>query len=142
MKLRLAGFLVTVALVVVLLGSLVAGLGGTGTGIVRTPATTRDIPGDGLERVRVEVLNGGSIPGLAREITDRLRDRGFDVVTYGNTNRDTTAILDRSGNPEAVARIAAELGIDRIEAAVDTSLYLEATVILGVDWPEIESAGQ
>ena len=37
-----------------------------------------------MGRIRVEVLNAGGEPGMARMATDQLRDRGFDVVYFGN----------------------------------------------------------
>jgi hypothetical protein len=92
-------------------------------------------PGDG--RIRVEVLNGAGVSGLARETTEFLRAGGFDVVYYGNASgqtRDSTIILDRGLDPDGVARVAAALGVNRVQLVPDTTLYLEATVILGTDF--------
>ncbi len=90
---------------------------------------------------RVEVLNGAGRSGLAREITGRLRDSGFDVVFFGNarTQTDTSYVLDRAGHVETARTVARALGITRVHTAIDTTLYLEATVILGKDWGELES---
>jgi hypothetical protein len=87
-------------------------------------------------RVRVQVLNGSTTPGLARFATDRLRDAGYDVVSLGNASSSakTSVVLDRIGNREVAERIAATLGIGKVETRVDTALYLEATVILGPDF--------
>jgi hypothetical protein len=139
-KLRTIGFGLTTAAVLVLLGSLILGLRGE-----------PEVSGDGFEGpgaarrleespVKVEVLNGAGITGLAREVTQQLRDDGFDVVYYGNAGslaRDSTTVLDRAGNPEAAHAVGEALGVDRVEVALDTTLYLEATVILGRDWPSI-----
>jgi hypothetical protein len=125
--------------VLVLIGSMVTGL--VIDGGASWPLSVSDAAREGMPRVRVEVLNGSSIEGLARRVTDRLRDAGFDVVYYGNAGglrRDSTTILDRSGDEAAVERLAAALGVSRIESAVDTTLYLEATVVLAEDWAEIE----
>jgi len=35
-------------------------------------------------RIKVEVLNASGQRGLARRVTQYLRDRGFDVVSVGN----------------------------------------------------------
>jgi hypothetical protein len=136
-KLRLAGFLLTITVVLVLLGSLVAGLRGVPAGVEvaaePTPPRTPFVP---RERVRVEVLNGSGVPGLARDVTRDLRAAGFDVVHYGNAARsdqDSTLVIDRIGNPSAAAAVAAALGVIRFETALDTTLYLEATVVLGRD---------
>lgn len=93
-------------------------------------------------RVRIEVLNGAGEAGLAREATERLRDRGFDVVYFGNYSefgRDSSVVLDRVGSgvgDEGAARaVATALGITAVESRPDSTLILEVTVILGKDWP-------
>lgn len=139
MNLRLAGLALTSLAVLVLLASMALGLRASGTGDdwEMLPVS---LPVSGSERVQVEVLNGAGIDGLARETTDRLRARGFDVVFFGNAGsqaRDSSVVLDRGRNPEGAARVARELGINRVEVAVDTTLYLDATVILGPDWEDI-----
>lgn len=138
MRWQAVGFGATGAAVLVLLGSLVLGLRGG------PEAEADDMmvgPASPLlrERIRVEVLNSAGITGLAREVTERLRAEGFDVVYYGNAGRlarDSTVILDRSGDAGAVRQLGIALGIDRFETALDTTLYVEATVILGPDWAE------
>ena len=88
-------------------------------------------------RVRVEVLNGSGKSGLARQATDRLRDAGYDVVFLGNARSaaTTSRVIDRVGKREIAEKVASALQIGSIETAVDTSRYLEVTVILGADWP-------
>lgn len=107
--------------------------------VVREPAAVPDALG---ERLRVEVLNGAGSEGLARRATRLLRDRGFDVVYFGNAaefGRDSSVVLDRVGDPEAARRVASALGIDRVEAEPNPDLLLEATVILGLDWSPADS---
>ncbi len=91
----------------------------------------------GSPRVRIEVLNGAGRAGLAREATERLRDRGFDVVYFGNDRafgRDSSVVLDRVGSEEAARAVAAALGIPAVRSDPDSTLLLEVTVILGKDW--------
>jgi hypothetical protein len=87
-------------------------------------------------RIRVEVLNATRVRGLARRATMHLRDRGFDVVYVGTSSapRDSTLVLDRSGHPEWAALIARALGGARVEPALDSSRYLDATVLVGASW--------
>jgi hypothetical protein len=140
---RLVGTAVTVAAVLLLLASLVVDMDPSGSPrdyqvIAATSATTA------ASRIRVEVLNGAGIAGLAREVTERLRDQGFDVVYYGNASPalpDSTVVLDRAGNQSATEAVAAALGIERIETVIDTTLYLEATVVLGPDWEDGREQG-
>lgn len=131
---RVIALAVVGAAVLVLLGSMIAGL--TGLGRDRRPARKgegRAVP----ERVRVEVLNAAGVPGLARTATERLRDHGFDVVFYGNARgfgRDTSMVLDRVGEGQHPHEIARVLEIGRVISRPDTTLYLEATVVIGRDW--------
>ena len=122
-----AGALIGILALVII--TAVRGDRGTGlpAGVVRVPPGTR---------VRVEVLNATATRGLARRATAVLRDRGFDVVYFGNTadRRDSTLVLDRSGKPDLAANVVAALGAGRVEARPDTSRYLDATVLIGADW--------
>jgi hypothetical protein len=89
-------------------------------------------------QVRVEVLNGAGVGGLARDATHRLRGAGFDVVFFGNASRfdhHRSMVLDRTGDIAAARRIALALGIDSVASVPDAALLLDATVVLGADWP-------
>ena len=131
--------------VLVLLGSMLAGLRGSPARDLWS-VSTAGVSGAGpgaVERIRVEVLNGAGVPGLARSVTERLRSLGFDVVYYGNASApagDSTVVLDRAGDAGAAGKVAAALNVGRIETALDTTLYLEATVILGSDWITLQES--
>jgi len=89
------------------------------------------------ERVRVEVLNAGGVSGQARVATDRLREVGFDVVSFGNAgtfDREITAIVDRVGRPELARAVARVLGVDAVLSEPDPNLFVDVTVLLGKDW--------
>ena len=91
----------------------------------------------GLGRVRVEVLNAGGREDMARLATDHLRDRGFDVVYFGNAEtfgQDSTIVLDRAGRPAAAAAVGQALGTHWVESQPDANLYLDVTVLLGSGW--------
>jgi hypothetical protein len=88
--------------------------------------------------IRIEVLNGAGVAGLARDATEHLRGVGFDVVFFGNAGRFDHArsvVLDRAGDPARARAVAAALGIDSVASAVDSTLFLDASVVLGSDWP-------
>lgn len=99
-------------------------------------AAPPDLTAPGRDRIRVEVLNATRIRGLARRGTFVLRDRGFDVVSIGNTAQqsDSTLVLDRSNHPEWAARVARALGGARVVARPDSTLYVDVTVLLGRTW--------
>lgn len=127
-------------------GLLVATMAAVGAFVVSFAAGLRD-PGPGepepepaalLERIRVEVLNGAGRPGLARQATDRLVEQGFDVVFFGNAGRfgrDSSVVIDRRGDGARAHQVASALGIVHVETSPDPDLHLDATVILGADWP-------
>lgn len=132
--LRIAALAAVCLAVLVLIGSMVAGLVGDSPAVSEAPP-----PEPEARRVRVEVLNAAGVPRLARRGTEHLRDAGFDVVYYGNArgfHPDTTLVLDRVGDAAAAAAVAGALGVERIRAEPDTGLYLEVTVVLGRDWVE------
>jgi len=91
------------------------------------------------ERVRVEVLNAGGVPGLARAATLELRDIGFDVVHFGNAgsfDRDSSTVVDRVGRPELARAVADALGMDRVVSEPDPNLFVDVTVLLGREWSD------
>jgi len=92
----------------------------------------------GEERVRVEVLNAGGVPGMAAAATEALREAGFDVVHFGNAGafdaERPSAVIDRVGRPDFARAVAASLGIDNVLSEPDPNLYLDVTVVVGGAW--------
>jgi hypothetical protein len=135
--------------VAIFLGSFVIGLASDG-GPAGTGAFTADsgaasaVNGPISARGRVEVLNAGGTEGAARRATERLRSGGFDVVYYGNASArmERSVVLARvDDDEEEVARAAARrLGIDSVAARPDSTLLLDATVLVGPDWPPADVA--
>jgi hypothetical protein len=106
---------------------------------VPVPVRSLEVPAsvDVQERIRVEVLNGGGRQHMARLATDRLRERGFDVVYYGNASsfgRDSSVVFDRVGRGEWAQAVAAALGIEAVRSEPDPALLLDVTVLLGSEW--------
>jgi polyisoprenyl-teichoic acid--peptidoglycan teichoic acid transferase len=86
---------------------------------------------------RIEVLNASGRSGLARAATDRLRGGGFDVVFFGNASGfsgDSTLILDRTGDDAVARAVARYLGMGVVRTQRDTTLFVDATVVIGRDW--------
>ncbi len=91
-------------------------------------------------RIRVQVRNGSGIPGAAGEVTEYLRDAGFDVVDFGNAeefDEPRTVVIDRVGARERALEVAAALRGVPVRSDVDTTLYLDVTVLVGRDAGEI-----
>lgn len=102
--------------------------------VADAPRVARIVP-DSL-RIKVEVLNGTDIRGLARRGSFLLRDLGFDVVGTGNASEpaDTTTIYVRSGREDWAELAASGLGGARVITRPDTSRYLDLTIVLGRTW--------
>ena len=128
------------AVVLVAAGSGVAAIAWQNPVPVRSTALGRlvssDVRAPANTRIRVEVINASRTRGLARRATRLLRDRGFDVVTFANSDRlqDSTLVLDRTDHAEWASLVGKALGGARVEARPDTSRYVDVTVVLGGTW--------
>lgn len=91
-------------------------------------------------RIRVEVRNGSGVAGAAADVTEYLREAGFDVVDFGNAaefDQPQTVVIDRVGVPGPAREVAAVLRGVPIRSGIDTTLYLDVTVLVGRDAPEL-----
>lgn len=90
---------------------------------------------DGV-RIRVRVLNTTSTRGLARRVTNFIRDLGYDVVDYdtGRDKRAVTTIVVHTGHLDWAQRLARGLQVDSIETSPDSSRHVDLTVLVGTDW--------
>lgn len=105
----------------------------------RDPVASPQVTPEPSATVRgtVEVLNAAGTTGLARRATRQLRDAGFDVVYYGNapaSAEDSSVVIDRVGALGIARAAAASLGIPRVRSDPDSALFVDATIIVGVDW--------
>jgi len=92
------------------------------------------IPSPG-RRIRVEVLNGTTRPGLARTATRGLRQHGLDVVFFGTgPAAESTRIFVRRGDPGQGRDVAEALGVGRVLIQPDTLRRVDVSVLLGSDW--------
>lgn len=103
-------------------------------------ATAHPIPGDRAPAITVEVLNAGGVSGGARAGTRLLRQAGIDVVYYGNApsgqaGLDSTRIVVRRGGVKVGEQIRSALGVGRVTVELDSSRLLDASVLLGADFP-------
>lgn len=94
------------------------------------------VPGEGKQRIAVEVLNASGVDGLARAATMHLRERGIDVVFYGTAPIDTlrlTRVVARQGDVDAAQRVRDALEVGEVADEPDARLLLSVTVYLGRD---------
>lgn len=140
-RFQTAALAATLLLVAGLVVSMALGFGSGGTrDAPSAPEEVPDVPAARAapgERVRVEVLNAAGVPGLARVATRTLRERGFDVVYFGNArgfSPETTLVIDRVGREETARDVAGALEVERVSSRPDSTLLLEVTVVIGRDW--------
>ncbi len=99
-------------------------------------------------KIRVELLNGCGVPGLAMSFSNYLRRNGFDVVdtkNYSSFNVRNTLVIDRiSKKLENAKRVANVLGIKDayIQPKMNPDLQVEVTVILGADFTKLKGFDQ
>jgi LytR cell envelope-related transcriptional attenuator len=119
-----------------IVGAAAALLGGAAFVTARQPESVVRVEAPSGVRIRVQVLNATPTRGLARRATGYLRDRGFDVVDVATApqGRDSTLVIDRSGHPEWAQLVARALGSAAVESRLDSSRYLDVTVLVGRDW--------
>ena len=141
---RVLGAVALAGVLLMFVISFISGLGGSAGERVIGDAQTG---GEELDRIgprlRVEVLNGAGVTGLAGRATDHLRDRGFDVVAFGNagvSDNARTVVLARTTDVDHARDVAAALGMDSVAVEPDPQLFLDVTVLLGRDWPPVEDA--
>jgi hypothetical protein len=97
---------------------------------------------DSFKVIRIEVLNGCGVSGIAEKVSRHLRDAGFDVMTWKNAdsfNYPETIVIDRTGNLENARRVASAMGLrTHIQQIVqDPYLMEQVAVIVGMDYDRL-----
>ncbi len=89
-------------------------------------------------RPTVEVWNASKQPNAARSMVQFLRDKGFDVVRYGNfsTRQPQTLVIDRSGDLRPAQAVAAALRFisPDVVSRPDPGPQVDVSVIVGNDY--------
>lgn len=88
--------------------------------------------------VVVEVLNGCGISGIADDVAGFLSDKDFDVMFVGNAGDfgyRETVVVDRSGDRSKALEVARVLGRKPVVYQVNSSSFVDVTVIVGTDLP-------
>ncbi len=88
------------------------------------------------QNVKISIMNGTSIPGLARKMRNDLIRDGLNVVEFGTSNypfqRDSI-IVCRKCDIKAANRTAEITGINRIYFVTDTTQLSNILIIIGED---------
>ena len=103
-----------------------------------------------IQDIKIEVLNGCGIKGLAAKTAEFLRLKQLDVVRSDDAdhhNYPRTVIIQRNENIESLKHVSDSFGVlindeSRIKIVPDETLGVDVTVILGKDYesfPEFNS---
>jgi LCP family protein required for cell wall assembly len=90
------------------------------------------------QKVRLTVLNGTELPGVASAAARELREAGWNVWSVGDASqRDVrqTRVINQLGQDQLAVRIGHDLGVrpERVDASVG-DVTTDFTVIVGSDW--------
>ncbi|AIS52112.1 transcriptional attenuator, LytR family [Thermoanaerobacter kivui] len=86
------------------------------------------------KNIKIEVLNGGGIPGAAAKTADLLKQQGYDVVKIGNvvgTTYNTTQIINRTDDKKVVEDLKKILKNAIVVEDTKGSNSADITIILG-----------
>ncbi len=87
--------------------------------------------------IRLEILNGTDVSGLATRTAELYRSYGFDVVAVGNAQSnevEKTLVVDRVGTDFFAQRTADIVRAPIVESEPDPQAAVDVTVILGKDF--------
>ncbi len=98
-----------------------------------------DIFGEDLLTVRIEILNGAGVAGLASRTAQLYKSYGFRIASVTNAERndyERTVVLDRRGNPDGARRVAELIRCEQIHSQIDENRdeTVDVTIILGKDF--------
>ena len=117
-----------------------------GTDGAITPTDLEEFQFENLpQKLKVEVLNACGTPGVAKELTDYLRQRDVDVVYYGNfgnRNISETLVVDRKDLNLQNAKIIGEiLGLekDRMIPLISPQRQLDVTIYIGRNYSQLKA---
>lgn len=92
--------------------------------------------------IQIEIFNSTDIPGLANKMMNEMRKKGFDVVKIGNYPHvcNTTTIYHRLGDSALSLNVARAIGLpdSLVISAIDSSLFLNTTVVIGKDFNQLK----
>ncbi len=99
--------------------------------------------------LKIEVLNGCGVDGLARKFADFLKGQGFDPVNITNFERSDiprTMIIDRTSNALVNGhKVAHALGLsddDYVSYLASPERMVSVSVIIGQDYKSIQLAAK
>ncbi|TFH05973.1 MAG: LytR family transcriptional regulator [Spirochaetales bacterium] len=87
--------------------------------------------------IRLEILNGTDVGGLASRTAQLFRSYGFDVVAVSNaatSEVENTVVIDRVGNDAFARRSADIIRAHAMEVDIGAQAAVDVTIVLGRDF--------
>jgi polyisoprenyl-teichoic acid--peptidoglycan teichoic acid transferase len=87
--------------------------------------------------IKVKILNGTDVPGLAKKMRNILAREGITIVEFGTSPypfMDKTVIINQKGDLTGVMKISELLGLGTIHHIIDNSQLSSALIIIGKDY--------
>ena len=88
------------------------------------------------QAVKIRILNGTNMPGLARKMRNSLIRDGMNVVEFGTSSYKKlkhSIIINRKGSFSAVEKVSEITGIDKIYHIIDNTRLNNILIIIGED---------
>ncbi|HUX14639.1 MAG TPA: LytR C-terminal domain-containing protein, partial [Spirochaetia bacterium] len=106
---------------------------------VQASLSSQDMAFADVGNLKLQILNGTAIPGLAARTKELYQSYGFQNVLVGNavsTSSEKTMIIDHKGNQAAAQRVADIIRARNIvkQPADPTNPDVDVTVVLGNDF--------
>lgn len=96
------------------------------------------------KKIQLEILNGCGESGVAKQLTNLLKDKKYDIVNSGNYiekgninwNVEETRIIDQLGTQENARVLADIMGVlySNVESYENVSPIADLTIIIGKDY--------
>ena len=86
--------------------------------------------------IKIKIVNGTDVPGLARKMRESLIREGLNVVEFGTSpyrKMTKSVIINKRGNIAAVNRVAELTGIQNIYHVIDNTQLHNIMIIIGED---------
>jgi len=101
------------------------------------PVKVREMVNDVLlhQGIRVEVLNGTMVNGLAAQVAEALEQQGCDIVGTGNAGAQSeiTLVVDHGSSAARAERVAGWLGMGAVSVLPGVAGQADVTVVVGRD---------
>ncbi|MBN2160864.1 MAG: LytR C-terminal domain-containing protein [Spirochaetes bacterium] len=89
--------------------------------------------------IKIKILNGTDVPGLARKMRESMIREGLNVVEFGTSpfrKMGKSIIINRRANIAAVNRVAELTGIENVYHVIDNTQLHNIMIIIGEDMAE------